>query len=197
MLHPLMDKEEKGCLIQFRPSMNKFATDISQTFSVVDYSKPYAFGRLNNDIIVLLSSLGVTNEKLLNKQETYFQWIAEASQNVTHAIDFLSCLGEHALVENVLLKGLDYHRVSTRVRSLQSGEIANFRGKNDKQRARMIIHKSRLLFGVCDPFRVLREGEVFIRITFGRRGAATPIHGDVLVVRNPCLHPGKFNLSLF
>lgn len=138
MLHPLMDEEEKGCLIQFRPSMKKFSTDISQTFSVVDYSKPYAFGRLNNDIIVLLSSLGITNEKLLSKQEAYFQWIAEASQNLTHAIDFLSCLGENALVEDVLLKGLDDRDVSHRVLSLQLKEIAMFR-KNDKPRSRMII----------------------------------------------------------
>ena len=54
-----------------------------------------------------------------------------------------------------------------------------------------MIHKSRLIFGVCDPYSVLKEGQVHIRITSTRKGPTTPINGDVLVVRNPCLHPGE------
>ena len=48
----------------------------------------------------------------------------------------------------------------------------------------------RRLYGVCDPHQVLKEGQVHIRVTTGRKGPSTPIHGDVLVVRNPCLYPG-------
>jgi hypothetical protein len=54
----------------------------------------------------------------------------------------------------------------------------------------MLIHQSRRLFGVCDPYGVLKEGQVHIRITSSRKGGTTPINADVLVVRNPCLHPG-------
>lgn len=72
MLHPQLDAEGKH-LAQFRKSMKKFTTTTDHTFSVVGHSRPYTFGRLNNDIIVLLSCLGVTNEKLLNKQDEYFQ----------------------------------------------------------------------------------------------------------------------------
>lgn len=192
MLHPELDKgtdPDKKILVQFRRSMKKFSTTTNTTFSVVDFSSPYSFGRLNNDIIVLLSSLGISNEKLLAKQDTYFQWISDASQNITGAIDFLSCLSQHSLVERVLIDGLDDPDVIKRIRSLQKGEVAGFR-KNEKMRARMMIHKSRLIFGVCDPYKVLKEGQVHIRITT-RKGASTPINGDVLVVRNPCLHPGK------
>jgi hypothetical protein len=189
MLHPQLDKE-KTYLAELRDSMKKFSTTTNQTFSVVEYSKPYAFGRLNNDIIVLLSSLGVTNENLLKKQEEYHNWITEASCDVSKAVDFSSCLGQYSLAERVLLEGLDDHDVLQEIRRLQRSEFARFR-KNDKARASIMVHKSRLLFGVCDPFCVLREGEVFVRISVGRRGATTPIHGDVLVVRNPCLHPGE------
>jgi hypothetical protein len=194
MLHPDLDKEkdkEKRTLVQFRSSMKKFSTVENHTFSVVDYSVPYSFGRLNNDIIVLLVSLGVTHEKLLAKQEAYFRWIEDASNNVTGAVDFLSCLGQYALVEKVLLDGLDDRAVSQKVRALQMAEVHGLQGKKDKMKSRMMIHKSRLLFGVCDPYRVLKEGQVHIRITTLRKGAATPINGDVLVVRNPCLHPGR------
>jgi hypothetical protein len=59
----------------------------------------------------------------------------------------------------------------------------------------MMIHKSRLIFGVCDPYGVLKEGQVHIRITT-ENGATTPINTDVLVVRNPCLHPGLLSRIL-
>jgi hypothetical protein len=204
MLHPQLDLEKKH-LVEFRRSMKKFSTTSDNTFSVVEYSRPYAFGRLNNDIIVLLSSLGITNDKFLAKQDEYFQWIEDASENVAQAVDFLSCMAQNAfdhsmdrtasetqdsLVESLLLKGIDDPSVTAKVHRFQMQEIGSFH-KNDKWRARIMVHKSRLIFGVCDPFQVLKEGQVHIRITTSRKGPATPIHGDVLVVRNPCLHPGK------
>jgi hypothetical protein len=199
MLHPDLDKEtdkEKKAIVQFRSSMKKFSTVENHTFSVVDHSVPYSFGRLNNDIIVLLASLGITHENLLAKQEAYFRWIENASQDITRAVDFLSCLGHNDLAERVLLDGLDNHTVSQKIRSLQMAEVNSFL-KKDRMRSRMIIHKSRLLFGVCDPYRVLKEGQVHIRITSSRKGSTTPINGDVLVVRNPCLHPGKYIIDDF
>ncbi|KAL4068636.1 RNA dependent RNA polymerase-domain-containing protein [Scleroderma yunnanense] len=187
MVHPEMDKEKKH-LAQFRKSMKKFTTTQDHSFSVVGFSKPYSFGRLNNDVIVLLSSLGVTDEKLLAKQQEYFRWIEDAPKDVTKAMDFASSLGNDKLAERVLLDGLDNERILGDIRSAQMSEVTQFL-KNDKLRARMIIHKSRLVYGVCDPFKILKEGQVHIRVT-SRLGLSTLINGDVLVVRNPCLHPG-------
>lgn len=99
--------KEKKYLAKFRKSMKKFTTVQDHSFSVVSYPKPYTSGRLNNDIIVLLSSLGVTNEKLVAKQEAYFRWIEEAASVVTKAIDFASCLEQYDLAERVLLSGLE------------------------------------------------------------------------------------------
>ena len=193
MLHPPLDVV-KVHLVHFRESMKKFNTTIDTTFSIVDYSSPYKFGRLNNDVVVLLASLGISNDKLLAKQEQYFKWLTDASVDVTTAIDFLSCLDNtRSLIERVLLDGLDNREVTAKIHSLQRSEVASFR-KNSKMRVRMLIHKSRLLFGVCDPFGVLGEGEVHVRIMIGRHSATTLTQTDVLVVRNPCLHPGKFEI---
>ncbi|KAF8156601.1 RNA-directed RNA polymerase [Crassisporium funariophilum] len=190
MLHPELDTTTKH-LAQFRKSMKKFTSTADNTFSVVGHSRPYSFGRLNNDIIVLLSSLGVSNEKLLAKQQEYFDWITNASKDATKAIDFLSCLELYPLVERALLDGIDDPAVKKEIRRLQSSEVSKARDeRTNKFKSRMMIHKSRRLFGVCDPYQVLKEGEVHIRITAARRGPATPIHADVVVVRNPCLHPG-------
>jgi regulator of nonsense transcripts 1 len=194
MLHPVLDRGQKH-YAQFRQSMKKFSKATNNTFTVVEYSKPYAFGRLNNDIIVLLSSLGITNDNLLKKQREYHQWITEATSDVSKAVDFLSCLGQYPLAERVLLEGLDKPEVLKQVRSAQREVISKFR-KNDKQKAPIMVHQSRLLFGVCDPLQVLREGEVFVRVTVGRHGESSVIHGDVLVVRNPCLHPGEYFVLL-
>ncbi|KAK7050249.1 RdRP-domain-containing protein [Favolaschia claudopus] len=196
MLHPKLDElrranpQRNNHLVHFRQSMKKFTATQNTTFSVVDHSTPYSFGRLNNDIIVFLSSLGITDEALLAKQESYFQWIRDASTDAIRAVDFLSSLNEYTLAERVLLDGLQDPKVSKAILSIQQREIGGFINVRNKDRSRMIIQKSRLIFGVCDPFGVLKEGEVHIRITTARKGPSTPIHTDVLVVRNPCLHPG-------
>ena len=194
MLHPQLDAEGKH-LAQFRKSMKKFTTTTDHTFSVVGHSKPYTFGRLNNDIIVLLSCLGVTNEKLLNKQDEYFQWLRNATEDPTAAVDFLSCIDQYPLAGKVLLNGVNDPDVAKDIRRLQLGEISRYTDEREKFKSRMIIRESRRLFGVCDPFQVLKEGEVHIRIMASRKGPSTPIHGDVLIVRNPCLHPGMCSVS--
>ncbi|GAV99661.1 RNA-directed RNA polymerase [Lentinula edodes] len=71
--------------------MKKFKSTIDNTFAVVGYSTPYSFGRLNNEIVVLLSSLGITNEVLLAKQQAYFTWIEQATFDLVQGFEFLSC----------------------------------------------------------------------------------------------------------
>ncbi|KAE9396457.1 RdRP-domain-containing protein [Gymnopus androsaceus JB14] len=157
MLHPLMDKEKKH-LIQFRKSMNKFASTIDNTFAVVGHSTPYSFGRLNNEIVVLLSSLGITNEALLAKQQ--------ATSDPVKGFEFLASLGYFAEAERL--------------------RMAAFRKNEDlkKERVRMLVHKSRRLYGVCDPHRVLREGQVHVRVMTSRNGSATITGTEVLVHAN-------------
>ncbi|KDR76562.1 hypothetical protein GALMADRAFT_450547 [Galerina marginata CBS 339.88] len=190
MLHPELDAKNEH-LAEFRKSMKKFNTNVDHTFSVVGYSKPFSFGRLNNDIIVLLSSLGVTDSAFLAKQQEYFDWVSNASKDPVMALDFLSCLDAFPLAERALLEGLESEPVKREIRRLQNSEVASARQELTKKfKSRMMVHKSRRLYGVCDPFQVLKEGEVHIRITVSRKGATTPIHGDIIIVRNPCLHPG-------
>ncbi|KDQ12185.1 hypothetical protein BOTBODRAFT_57023 [Botryobasidium botryosum FD-172 SS1] len=188
MLQPQLDKDKKE-LVHFRKSMKKFTATSDYTFSVVDYAKPYAYGRLNNDVIVLLSALGISNEALLAKQRSYFDWLQNASEDPALAFDLLSCLDNHTAAEQVLLEGMESDNVRRLIKKCQAAEINSFK-KNDKPRTRMLIRKSRLLFGVCDPFGVLREGEVHVRITEPRLGPTSLHATDVMVVRNPCLHPG-------
>jgi hypothetical protein len=48
-----------------------------------------------------------------------------------------------------------------------------------------------LLFGVCDAWGVLKEGECAVKVTMDGGGQALALTGmNLLVTRNPCLHPG-------
>ena len=63
--------------------------------------------------------------------------------------------------------------------------------KREEQKIRILIPKSRLLFGACDPYGLLKAGECFLRVTLDEVGTSLTITGvNVLVSRNPCLHPG-------
>ncbi|KZT63464.1 hypothetical protein DAEQUDRAFT_778932 [Daedalea quercina L-15889] len=161
MLHPDMPVEHH---VHLRASQKKFTATQDNTFSMVDHSMPYAFGRLNNDIIVLLASLGISSQTLLAKQVAYHHWLTAASKDWEVAFNFLCSLGHYELAERLLLQGVDDARVQKQIRSCQMSELAAFK-KNEKFRSRMVVLKSRLLFGVCDPYGVLREGEVFVRVS--------------------------------
>ncbi|KIK70231.1 hypothetical protein GYMLUDRAFT_150630 [Collybiopsis luxurians FD-317 M1] len=190
MLHPNMDKEKKH-YIEFRKSMKKFKTTFDNTFAVVGHSTPYSFGRLNNEIVVLLSSLGITTETLLVKQQAYFDWIEQATSDPIKGFEFLASLGNLNDAERLILDGFT-PGVLKAIRKAQNSELAAFRKDEDlkKERVRMLVHKSRRLYGVCDPHRILKEGQVHVRVMTSRNGSSTITGTDVLVVRNPCLHPG-------
>lgn len=111
------------------------------------------------------------------------------------AFQFLSYTGRVELAEKLLLDGLS--SVHATLKSLVKQEHAKMINKRDERRCRILIPKSRLLFGVCDPTAKsgfagrLKEGECFVRITQDGDGRAhTIINTEVLVTRNPCLHPG-------
>lgn len=185
MLEPRLHQDH----VHFRKSQKKFTATQNNTFSVVDYSVPYSFARLNNDIVVLLSSLGISTEVFLAKQDEYHRWLQRASEDWEGAFDLLCAANKFSTAERLLLEGLDSKPVRQDIRALQNSELAAIR-KNDRLRVRMLVPKSRLLFGVCDPYGILHSGEVHVRITIPRKGVVTLTNIDVIIVRNPCLYPG-------
>ena len=186
MLHPELNKQ---CVVQFRASQRKFRATNDNTFSVVAYSAPYSYARLNNEIVVLLASLGISSETFLKRQDQYHEWIRVATTDWQVAFNILCALKQYDSAERLILEGLESREVQQKIRSAQMAEIGAFK-KKEKFRARMIIPKSRFLFGVCDPYGVLNEGEVYVRVSVPRKGVTTLTNTQVLVVRNPCLHPG-------
>jgi hypothetical protein len=145
---------------------------------------------------VLLHTLGISQELLLAKQAQYLTFLQDVQKGDSRAaFQFLSYNNRTDLAEKLLLDGLE--SVHTILESLVKQEYARMINKRNEQRCRILIPKSRLLFGVCDPTAKdgfagrLKEGECFVRITQDGDGRAhTIINTEVLVTRNPCLHPG-------
>jgi regulator of nonsense transcripts 1 len=123
------------------------------------------------------------------KQEEHFRFLANASQDARSAFRFLSSVNMPQLAEKVLMDSLE--SVRPRIRALVNKEYDKMRNKRDEQKCRILVPKSRLLFGVCDAWGVLKEGECAVKITMEGDGQPAALKGcDVLVTRNPCLHPG-------
>ncbi|KAF6806066.1 hypothetical protein CPLU01_15933 [Colletotrichum plurivorum] len=193
-----LDPSMKGgeTLLKLRKSMRKFTGGTDYGFSVVEYSKaglpawPYGFGHLNDEVIILLHSLGITSEILLRKQQEHFGFLASAVADSRAAFRFLTYVNQYDLAERVLLESLE--NVKPQVAALVNSEFAKMiKPRYDEQRCRILIPKSRLLFGVCDAWGVLKEGECHVRVTLDGDGSPVTLVGtSVIVTRNPCLHPG-------
>ena len=185
MVNPLTSMEN---LVYFRASMRKFRGSTDDTLSVLAYSKPYSFGKLNAELVTLLSALGIRDEIFLQKQREYFDLIAKASEDPVTAFIFLSYMGEREAAEEVVLNGLE--SVKGIVKKAQETAWAKMFDKRDSERVHLLVPRSRILFGVCDPTEKLRENECHVRISVEGKGISS-FHGAwVIVGRNPCLHPG-------
>ncbi|KAI1426250.1 RNA dependent RNA polymerase-domain-containing protein [Xylaria sp. FL1777] len=94
-------------LLKLRKSMKKFSGGEDISFCVVEYSKPYVYGHLNDEVVILLSSLGISPETLLRKQAEHFQFLDEASKDPRVAFQFLCYVNKFELAERVLMESLD------------------------------------------------------------------------------------------
>ncbi|KAL9001670.1 MAG: hypothetical protein Q9188_005363 [Gyalolechia gomerana] len=176
-------------LVQFRDSMRKVKDVGDRSFAVVDYSKPYSFGYLNDEIVLLLHALGISESMFVKQQQEYLEFLSTAAKDPQAAFRFLSYVEVPEKAEQLLLEGIE--SVSSTIRRHISSEYDRMLNKRAEQRCRILVPQSRLLFGVCDPRGVLREGQCAVRVTMDHGGVPKTIIGsDVLVTRNPCLHPG-------
>ncbi|UKZ47230.1 hypothetical protein TrVGV298_001446 [Trichoderma virens] len=175
--------------IRYRGYKGVFSGGDDLSFSVVEYSKPYVFGNLNDEVIVLLDALGISRQTLLRKQQEHFDFLAKAYKDPRVAFRILCHLNMPEVAERVIIDSLD--AVRPKINKLINAEYDKMLNKRDEQKCRILIPKSRLLFGVCDAWGVLKPGQCAVKVTMDGDGQPYALKGmKVLVTRNPCLHPG-------
>ncbi len=170
----MVDPRLKGQCLLLRPSMKKFDPG-SKPFRelwLCDQSKPYTFGHLNRQFIMLLSSLGVKDEVFLRIQEEHFRLLKTMKTDPTSAFTLLQFDNQPDL--------------AYRTELLSGKVLSDLRKKLVRQldKLRLLIPDSRNVFGVCDPTGKLQYGECFFRYT--ERGLPKTLCGSVVVAKNPC-----------
>ena len=181
--------------LNIRKSMKKFNSG-TKPFPIIglcDYSKPYSYGHLNKQFIILLSGLGIANEVFLRKQTSHVEYLEEMLVEPEIAImvccwknrpDLAALIAKHSTRDS--FKNDDH--VRRELLHLKSQLITRIEAtpysQNPKIKLRILIQESRNIFGVCDPAGVLEYSQCFVRVTI--RGKPRTITGKVTVGKNPC-----------
>ncbi|KAH0478458.1 MAG: hypothetical protein KVP17_000530 [Porospora cf. gigantea B] len=182
----------EGKTLEMRPSMVKFES-LHDSFEVVTWSK-FRPGRLNREIITLLMTTGVPLQTILGFMR---KSIVDTGRSLTdkksagRRLRHLPLGPDRFNAMNLVDAGFalvdDAYFVGA-LQYLYHGSVHHGRSKSF-----VPIANSAMLFGIPDFDNNLEENEVFVQ-TKERQEEARVIVGNVLVTRNPCLHPGDLRV---
>ena len=179
-----IDPNAKQPGLILRKSMKKFESGTKPFNSIwlCDYSKPYSYGKLNKQFIMLLSGLGISDQIFLNKQQQFFEMIEQMTTSSEVATKMFLWNNQpdlaRATVKCQNLASESNKHLYQAVCSLKHKYI-------DKLlKLSIFVEESRLVFGVCDQFNILEYGQCFIRPTI--RGKPHTVTGKVVIAKNPC-----------
>ena len=175
-----VDPNADGLIL--RKSMKKFESGTKPFNSIwlCDYSKPYSYGKLNKQFIMLLSGLGINDEIFLNKQQQFIEMIENMTTSSEVATKFLFWNKEPGLAikcqKNLALKSdKELYQAIYRLKHKYIEKLSKLS---------IFIEESRQVFGVCDQLNILEYGQCFFRPTI--RGKPCTITGEVVIAKNPC-----------
>lgn len=202
--------------VQFRKSMKKFTIPDERmrqtctTFGVVKCSRPYTMGYLNKQITMLLADSGVRHSYLRGLQNDFHATLRELCATAQSTEYYLRIKGEGKLLNWLHEYGLGSLRLQRELKALRAKEVKKMQKdnnavdasdeasltQNSKCKLRVLVPKSRVVFGACDPFNELEYGQcvfqptLFDEVQFEEFQATD----EVMVVRNPCYHPGDIRV---
>ena len=199
--------------VEFRESMTTFSIadeELRQqlnTFAVLDYSRPYTNGYLNIQSVMLLADRGVSHDYLKQLQEDYYLMLDNLCTSRSRAAYFLKTTGKTGLLGILQMSGIK--GMLDEMEKLRETELQNMKqcdqlegGRNLpssrhglKTRLRVLVPKSRIVYGVCDPYNKLSYGECYFNPTLPEEDKEElDAVNKVVVIRCPCYHPGDIRV---
>ena len=184
--------------VQFHESMEKFVIpeamrDAISFICIVDYSKPHENGYLDNLLIMLLISRGVSVEHIRNLQEGYLNLLKAMCKDESSASYFLGLTGRSKCLNEKLLTDLRNEEIKKMFNFVD--HLKHERPGNRVSRTHILVPKARVVFGVCDPYDELMYDECYFKPTLlhaeSEEFART---NKVIVVCIPCYHPGDIRV---
>ncbi|KAM0829916.1 hypothetical protein ACQ4PT_066568 [Festuca glaucescens] len=197
-----------GIRLSLRPSMRKFESSHS-VLEVVGWTK-FQPGFLNRQIIVLMSSLQVSDDIFSQMQESMLCTLNKilSDSDVAFEVVTTSCAKNGNTAALMLSAGfgpLSEPHLRAMLLAIRSAQLLDL-----LEKTRIFVPKSRWLMGCLDELGVLEQGQCFIRVSapsldqcFVKHGSRFSsankskqkiVVGTVVVAKNPCLHPGDVRI---
>ena len=201
----LNPRVEQGKMM-VRPSQKKFHTTFEPTLGVAGVSRPYSFGHLNRQFVILLSGLGVQDQVFLSLHQEYYDLVERMTRDKEAAITILQWRNQWQTCQQLVkISSLELSQVRSskdevyraanpmvlvrkRLREVQQAILkADTKEGRDgavKEKLRMLVPHSRLVYGVCDQEGELSPGQCQVRLTT-EGGLVRSLLGKVVVARSP------------
>ncbi|KAF8407945.1 hypothetical protein HHK36_007085 [Tetracentron sinense] len=193
--------------LSLRRSMLKFDSK-NRMLNVTKWSESMPC-YLNREIVSLLSTLGVEDEKFEVMQHEQMRLLDKMLTNREAALDVLEAMGggdTKTILVKMLMQGYEPNvepYLSMILRALREYLLSDIRSK-----CRIFVPKGRVLIGCLDETGTLNYGQVYIRVTMTRAElqsgdlsffqkmdeTTSIVVGKVIVTKNPCLHPGDIRV---
>ncbi|XP_060186891.1 RNA-dependent RNA polymerase 1-like isoform X2 [Lycium barbarum] len=195
--------------LSLRKSMLKYEAN-NIKLDVLAWSK-YQPCYLNRELVTLLSTLGVKDyvfEQKQNEAVEQLDAILHDSFKAQEALELMSPGENTNILKGMLNCGYmpdEEPFLSMMLQAFRASKLLDLRTKT-----RIFIPNGRAMMGCLDESRTLEYGQVFVQFTgAGRRQFYEDLHplndsrsanynfilkGNVVVAKNPCLHPGDIRV---
>lgn len=182
--------------VQFRKSMQKFSTpkkmrEAIPFIGIVDHSTPYIKGYLDSRLIMFLATRGVSTDYLKTLQLGYLNLLKNMCDKSASGEYFCHLIGRHAPTDRDVLASWRQDEVEKMIEYVYDhGADSDEPQRRRVIRTRILVPKSSVVFGVCDPYNKLKSGECYFK----------PTQQDdeefevVVVAPYPCYHPGDIQV---
>ncbi|KAL9645322.1 hypothetical protein ABK040_002521 [Willaertia magna] len=173
--------------VTFRESMCKFNGDLNfNTIDIVTIPSTKRGAFLNAQIIFLLYALGIKDDVFIELMDNHLQLLSESFIDPIKAKILLNleCNETLPILQKLLPTQslFNYSFINNLLKYIFQKHTSRMATKG-----RIYVEKSRVAMGLMDELGVLNEGEVGLYLS----GDEDIKDGtEVVVCRNPCLHPG-------
>ncbi|CAG8532252.1 7758_t:CDS:2 [Ambispora leptoticha] len=192
-----------------RPSQLKFSAPRSKNLAVAKAVRNPAPAYLNRQIILLLSNLGIGDDIFVELQKRHQDLIKTMLRDPAKAKEVVrNYTNDSTHISRTMLGMIDAGLIEVNEPFLKGLLEAKrcFTLKDLRYKARISVPDTFLLFGVMDEMGILEADEVFVHTSIiinndqpleddqeiKRKNQVRT--GNVLVTRNPCLHPGDISV---
>ena len=194
-----LDPRLSGRMLCTRPSMEKFSSVNCDLEICTTANSLPCF--LNRQLITLLSTLGIPDLIFQRLQDDMLRGLDAMLYDSEAAISVLRRMGApEGSAAAVALEMLEAgYRIDSE--AYLSELLRCFRAHQLQElslKTRLFVPHGSLLMGIMDETATLQYGQVFMQLrvspslaaTMGLHGDSQVVTGEIIVAKNPCLHPG-------